>query len=170
MKTSPFRTTPRTRASRGLRALAALTMAALLSACGSVGSLGSSGLSPALEQQRAQLARTFDGTPVVVAAEGRDLRVTVPLKNSFGARQYTVKPGLAKVLEKLAPGVARQAAQTLQVLPPGDPQASPELQRERRESLQDMARGLGVPLQRLQVSTDTSPDGLTVLRVVEGAR
>jgi hypothetical protein len=158
----------RTRLSLALAA----PLLALLTACGSVGGggLGSGGLSEPLEAQRALMSRTFENTPVAVSAAGGELKVTVPLKHSFSPKQFAVRPALAKVLEKLAPGVVRNPNAVLSVLQPADEAASPNLLRERRESLQDMLRGLGVPANRLQVSTDTATEASTVMVVSEGAR
>lgn len=157
-------------------ALGGAALIFLLSACGTRtgggggGGLFGSGLSPALEAQRKQMAQAFADTPVVIAAQGgNQLRVTVPLKHSFDTGRFPVKPALAKVLERLAPGVRDNPAATLRVRQPADDKASASLMRERAASLRDMLVGLGVPAARLQVSTDVADEAVTELVVSEPA-
>ena len=144
-----------------------------LTACGTRsggGPLFGSGLPPALEAQRKQLQDSFAGTPVTVEAmDGARLRVQVPLKNSFDPGRFPVKPALAKVMEKLAPGMSANASAVLRVRQPADDKASASLMRERAASLRDMLIGLGVPAARLQVSSDAADGAATEFVVTDGS-
>lgn len=155
-------------------------VATVLVACGSSpgrgGSVGggwlSSGLSEPLEKQRKLMAQTFAGTGVEVGVTAdKALKITVPTKYSFDAGKYAVKPQLTKVMERLGPGVARNPAAVLQIWAPVDDKAPAGLLAERRDSLRDMAIAYGVPLSRIQVSTDGAPGGaVTELLVSEKRR
>jgi hypothetical protein len=129
---------------------------------------GSGLSSPALEKQRSFMAKSFAGTGVSVEVVSKQaFKVTVPAKFSFDAGHYAVKPQLAKVMELLTPGVARNPAAVLQMRIAPDAKAASGLQAERRSSLRDMAVANGLPLSRVQVSTDSALDNQTELTVIE---
>jgi len=134
----------------------------------SAGGLFGSGLSDALEPQRARLAASLKGTPVVVeATPERALRVSVPLKNSFEPGRSAVRPALAAVLDQIATGFKPYAATAeVRIATPDDaqPKVAGRLTKERSASVRDYLVGRGVPISRIAaLGAVTAGDTVEVL-------
>jgi outer membrane protein OmpA-like peptidoglycan-associated protein len=120
--------------------------AALLAGCaGGIGGRPSSE-PPTVGSEQRRLQDALRGTPVVVAttADAR-LRVEVPLEFCFDAGRSAVKPALAAVLDRMAPGL-RQSAFDIRVGASGDAKGGALLlAQDRAASVRDYLVARGVP-------------------------
>lgn len=129
------------------------------------GGLFGSGLSEALEPQRIRLQGVLKGTPVAVEpTPQRQLRVTVPLRNSFEPGRSAVRPALAAVLDQLAVGFKPYAATAeLHIAAPDDAKGSGRLAKERGASVRDYLVARGVPVSRVAGMTQADQEAVDVL-------
>jgi outer membrane protein OmpA-like peptidoglycan-associated protein len=142
-----------------------LSALALLAGCAS----GPSGTRapaerPTASSEERRLQDALRGTPVVVqtTAEGR-LRVEVPGTFCFDAGRSAVKPPLAAVLDRVAPGL-RNGAFDIRVAAPADAKGGgPLLVQDRAASIRDYLVARGVPVARFVALTPAAGDYVEVL-------
>lgn len=112
----------------------------------------------------------FKGTPVeIVRTDDNVLTVTVPAEFCFDAGSATIKPPLAKVLEKVAKSLRRRPLLLVAAVEaPTDPEASRELAIKRGQAVLHWLRSHGIDRRRFG-SVDAAAGGEVRLRLQWGA-
>jgi outer membrane protein OmpA-like peptidoglycan-associated protein len=116
-----------------------------------------------LAAERQWLQSWFEGTPVVIAQRDDDvLTIDVPREFSFDKGYSTVKPPLAKVLDKVADSLRRTPQIRLQVAAPDDTGAATALARQRAAQVRHQLLVRSVPAARMGRPTVTTAPAVQV--------
>ena len=120
---------------------------------------------PTVASEQRRLRDELRDAPVVVVettSEGR-LRVAVPLRYAFEAGRGAVKPPLAAVLDRMAPGL-KPGGFDVRVAAPADGRGgSPLLAQDRAAGVRDYLVGRGVPLARFTGLAQAPGDNVEML-------